>query len=107
MTGFLWIYAVCSVQIRPENGKMQRCPYLHEMKERLLGEQTIIGAEPLNTRSSNDHLHHDTTATTTPAHVPAQPPHPPPPLPQPHVMESQPQQQQPVGTVVRVSHLYT
>lgn len=56
---------------------MQRCPYIHEMKERLLGEQ--IPMEPL------------------PKKVVPEPP--------PFIMDQQQLlQQQPVSTIVRVSH---
>lgn len=56
---------------------MQRCPYIHEMKERLLGEQMAM--EPL----TKDH-------SRTP-----EPPHP-------RTPESNVPMQQPVSTVVRV-----
>lgn len=55
---------------------MQRCPYIHEMKERLLGEQ--LAMEPL-TKDPPESLHR---------------------TPEPPMMVHH--QQQPVGTVVRV-----
>lgn len=66
---------------------MQRCPYIHEMKERLLGEQMALVQEhnpqPIINRSP------EPVTITMPVHQ------------QHHY-----QQQQPVGTVVRVGFFY-